>query len=163
MELRLFSNANVSANLDRELREKMEDKVLAEFPNYTTKASAIEYLLKEAVKPVAEGDEHTAELNAKIEAYKVQEEYLKAELEKAQNKPPQVKEVEKLVEVPQNIFDADFYKYLKQVAFLVSPDFCPKNDINALVRRVFAHYQQQGNFVFDAKDIQVLKENGLME
>lgn len=162
MELRLFSNANVSANLEKELREKMEAKIQAEFPGYTTKASALEYLLKQAVAPKAEGDDQTAELNAKLEAYKVQEEYLKAELEKAKNAPAKVVEKTVTVQVPQQIFDADFYKYLQQVAFLVSPDFCKPNDINALVKRVFAHYRQQGNFIFDDADKERLAANGLL-
>lgn len=168
MELKLFSNSNVNANLEKDLREKMEAKVLAEFPNYTTKASAIEYLLKCAV---ADNDatplndelaEQNIELSKKIEAYETQVEYLKAELKKEQEKPARVVEKQVNIEVPQKVFDADFYHYLKQVAFLVSEDFCPKNDVNALVKRVFEHYKQQGNFIFDAEDEKLLKENGLM-
>ena len=107
MELRIFSNSCCTANLDKDLREKMEAKVLAEFPNYTTKASAIEYLLKQAVDTQSSGEGNVAEvteLNAKIEAYQVQEEYLKAEIEKLKNAPAKVVEKTVNVEVPQKAF-----------------------------------------------------------
>lgn len=165
MELRIFSNSCCTANLEKDLREKMEAKVLAEFPNYTTKASAIEYLLKQAVDTQSSGECNAAEvneLNAKIEAYQVQEEYLKAEIEKLKNAPAKVVEKTVNVEVPQKVFDAEFYQYLKQVAFLVDESFCKKNDVNALVKRVFDHYRRQGNFIFTADDEAILKQNGLM-
>ena len=182
MELKLFSNTAASANgLSQELREKMEAKVLREKPSCDTKAAALEYLLQCAVAEPDNSELQTLrnqlsdlqeqnnclvsdnnDLKGKKEALEAQNEYLQSELNKAKDKPAEVVKETVTVEVPQRIFDDEFYKYLRQVAFLVDEKFCPKNDVAALVKRVFEHYRKAGNFVFTAEDEKLLKENGLM-
>ncbi len=182
MELKMFSNSAISASgIPEDLRMKMEAKIQAEKPGFDTKAAALIYLLQCAVaepddsklndlqKQLEDQQEQcrclvadNTELKGKKEALEAQNDYLQSELEKAKDRQPEVVTETVTVEVPQKVFDEDFYKYLKQVAFLVDEKFCPKNDVNALVKRVFEHYRKAGNFIFTPEDEKLLKKNGLM-
>lgn len=163
MELKLFSNSAISATgLSEDLRNKMEAKIRAERPDIDTKAAALVYLMEKAVEDkqtvevevekvvekVVDNPQTVKELEEakkKIEAYEIENEYLKH----SSAKP---------------LFEPEFEKYLRQVAFLSARQgkFIQENSINALVKQVFKHYQAMGNFVFDEEDKKILEENGLM-